>query len=119
MTVCLCRRAIAIALLILTPASAAEAVFGMLRDGAVHHESAVAAAASRDAGPQSGHGREDSAPTHQRGTPADHCTHEHGTATVSPVFSFSFSTSVSAHRLTACTIHPSRILLEEFEPPRA
>ena len=113
------RRALAIALLILTPASATEAVVGVLRDGAVHHESAATAAAHRDAGPQGDHGREDSAPSHQHGTPADHCTHAHGTALANRVFSLAFATSITAQRQTNSTTHPSWILLEELDPPRA
>ena len=60
--------------------SQTETVMGLLRDGVVHHESAAAAAVHALAA-EGEHGHEDGAPhgpNHEHGTPADHCTHQHG-----------------------------------------
>ena len=61
--------------------SSAETVMGLLRDGSVHHET-MASAASHSVLTGGEHGHEDGVPhgtEHQHGTPADHCTHQHGT----------------------------------------
>jgi hypothetical protein len=112
------RRAIAVVLLVMTSASGAESVFGVLRDGEMHHVSAAAAVTHRNADPQSGQGQEDSQPTHQHGTPADHCTHAHGVAIINPAFHFSAGTSISTQHLADPAIHTGRSSLDEFHPPR-
>lgn len=80
------RRLLALTLLILTTASSVEAVVGVMRDGQVHHENPVVAAAHAQqyAGD---HGHEDGAAgenrhgeRHDHGTAGDHCTHSHGPA---------------------------------------
>ena len=74
------RNLAALLMLLTTTFSQAEAVVGVLRDGAVHHESAGAAALHAVAG-QGEHGHEDGVPhgpNHEHGTSADHCTHQHG-----------------------------------------
>ena len=119
MRMCPLWRAVAIALVTLTPAAAAESVLGVVRDGAVHHESAAAAAAHRDAGPQSGHGHDDSVPSHQHGTPADHCTHVHGLAVIISAAPLSFGAPVSAQHQADPFIFASRSSLDAFHPPRA
>ena len=66
--------------------SRAETVLGLLRDGAVHHET-LAAAAVHSSSSTGDHGHEDDdphGPEHQHGTPSDHCTHQHGTVIPSP-----------------------------------
>lgn len=81
------RRAIAFALLLFMTASSVETVAGLVRDGAVHHEDVVSAAAHAATGTGE-HGHEDaSGPAdhehgedHQHGTAGDHCTHVHGAA---------------------------------------
>lgn len=113
------RRFIGIAVLILAPASTAEPVFGLLRDGVVHHESAAAAAAHRDAGPQSSHGHEDSVPTHQHGTAADHCTHVHGVAFIGTTAPLSFGAPLSPQYQGDPLFHRGTSWLDAFHPPRA
>jgi hypothetical protein len=88
------RRLIALVLLLAVSGSAAESLVGQLRDGEVHHETSVAAA-SHASHARGDHGHEDAgAPSHehggehQHGTNADHCTHQHGTAVVTPAFIF-------------------------------
>ena len=77
------RHAIALALLLGYSASTAEATVGVLRDGAVHHESEVAAVIHQEAH-QGDHGHEDPGAgaehgsDHRHGTSSDHCTHVHG-----------------------------------------
>lgn len=81
------RRLLALTLLILTSVSSMEAVVGVMRDGEVHHENTlVAAAHAQVAGGD--HGHEDATPSgehrhgegHDHGTAGDHCTHGHGPA---------------------------------------
>lgn len=76
------RRGIALLILTAYAASAAEAVVGVVRDGQVHHESALTAAVHR-AAHVSQHGYEHLArgshdTGHEPGAPSDHCTHVHG-----------------------------------------
>ncbi len=77
------RRSIALALLLGYSASSAEAAIGVLRDGAVHHESAAAAVIHQETH-QGDHGHEDPGAgaehgsDHRHGTSSDHCTHVHG-----------------------------------------
>lgn len=74
------RRLVTSFVLLAVAFSSAEAVFGELRDGKVHHESR-AEAALHDHGPDGEHGHQyDSphGPEHQHGTSSDHCTHQHG-----------------------------------------
>lgn len=76
------RRLRALIMLLLIANSFLEAVVGVVRDGAVHHESAALAAAHAQhfAGD---HSHEDSVPTgeryregsHEHGTASDYCTH--------------------------------------------
>lgn len=87
------RRLIALLLLIVGTAFNMEAVTGLLRDGAVHHEDPAAAAVHADAAAGE-HGHEDaSGPSgnqsedHEHGTSSDHCTHQHGIALV-PTIAF-------------------------------
>lgn len=98
---------------------------GVLRDGAVHHESA-SAAASHTNGRTGDHGHEDGLPAaqhrhgpqHQHGTVADHCTHAHGFATLS-TFDLSFVSRLvplrHVDRSTRYTSSPA----DQFHPPRA
>ena len=113
------RRLVGIALLILAPASAVEPVYGVVRDGDLHHESAAAAATHRGAGSQDGHGHEDSLPTHQHGTPADHCTHVHGIPCLGAAVPLSFGAAVWVPHRPAVVIHRSEASLAAFHPPRA
>ena len=113
------RRFIGIALLILAPASAVEPVVGVVRDGAVHHESAATAATHRDAGSQGGHGHEDSVPTHQHGTPADHCTHAHGVACMETAAALSFRSVLSRLHRRDAVVRQGGPALDAFHPPRA
>ncbi|MQA91855.1 MAG: hypothetical protein GEU90_16805 [Gemmatimonas sp.] len=74
------RRLAAVLMLLTIAFSQMETVMGVLRDGKVHHDSAATAALHALNG-QGEHGHEDGAPhgpKHEHGTPADHCTHQHG-----------------------------------------
>lgn len=76
------RRLVAFFMLLAVTFSYGETVTGMLRDGAVHHEESAATAALHAIAAQGEHGHEDGSshgPGHEHGTPADHCTHQHGT----------------------------------------
>lgn len=85
------RSCVALVLLLSFQATSLEAVVGLARDGEVHHESASEAIA-HSAGTTGEHGHEtasetpdqDHGPDHQHGTGADHCTHAHGAALLSP-----------------------------------
>lgn len=74
-------RLAALLMLLTVTFSYGETVIGVLRDGTVHHES-TAAAATHALFAQGEHGHEDGSShgsDHEHGTPADHCTHHHGT----------------------------------------
>ena len=85
------RRAVAVLLLLSFHAASLEAVAGLVRDGSVHHETVTAAFAHSSEGTGE-HGHEtasetpnqDHGPDHQHGTGADHCTHAHGAALLTP-----------------------------------
>ena len=81
-----------------------EPVVGVVRDGGVHHETAVEAAAHSSLA-SAGHAHEQSEASespardgtesnHEHGSTADHCTHSHGIAHPA-VFSFEFFTAMS------------------------
>jgi hypothetical protein len=77
------RRWAALGLLVAYSASTGEATTGLLRDGSVHHESSVSAAAHQETS-RGDHGHEDPGAgaehgsDHRHGTSGDHCTHVHG-----------------------------------------
>jgi hypothetical protein len=118
------RRLIALALLLGYGASAAEAAVGVVRDGAVHHESAAAAAVHQeshhgdhgheDPGTDAEHGSE-----HQHGTSGDHCTHAHGTS-LPAVCDLDVATQVEATaRPTAPPLGSGTAATSHFRPPKA
>ena len=84
-------RLVALVLLVSFVASSFEAVAGVVRDGSVHHETVTAALTHSSEGTGE-HGHEtasetpgqDHGPDHQHGTGADHCTHAHGAALLTP-----------------------------------
>jgi hypothetical protein len=98
-----------VALLGLASGSMLEPTVGVLRDGAVHHETAATAAAHGWVA-SGEHGHEDGARSpsqhqhgsrHQHGTAADHCTHAHGTAVASIVLlSFGAPIALEQHDVT-------------------
>lgn len=116
-------RLVAITLFLAISGSSSEAIAGQVRDGAVHHESAAAAAQHCDGTQAHGnHGHEDtSAPgtqQHLHGTGADHSTHVHGQWLVT---SFTLAVSVDVQEIgfgdvsfTPCA--PTRPIKH---PPRA
>ena len=106
-------------LLVATPISAAESVVGLLRDGAVHHESPAAAAEHAALGTGEGHRHDDRVPTHQHGSPADHCTHVHGVAVTTAPLQVAFEAPVSVSNQVQCPIRQDWSPLEELPPPRA
>lgn len=101
--------------------SDAETVMGLLRDGSIHHESTASAAthASFSGGE---HGHEDGLPhgtEHQHGTPADHCTHQHG-----PLFTpRPLGLAILSYTLPESFLEPSlwldRFSEPSFRPPQA
>ena len=113
------RRAIGIMLLVAIPISAAESVVGLLRDGAVHHESPAAAAEHAALGIGQGHGHDDRVPTHQHGSPADHCTHVHGVAVTTTPLQVAFDAPLSVDYQVQRPIRHDWSPLEELPPPRA
>lgn len=117
-----------VALVLLTSfaASSLEAVTGLMRDGAVHHET-TAAAATHAAGATGEHGHEsveegpeqDHGPDHRHGTGSDHCTHTHGSALTASPLQLTWTTfagPTAQPSLPAPTDHQVRPLLH---PPRA
>lgn len=117
------QRLTSLLLLLAVFAYSAEAVLGVLRDGEVHHESAVAAAGH---GEQRGgdHGHEDGplshphGPGHQHGTSLDHCTHQH-TATVAHAIAFDFPPATAAELPHDSPHLLDRTLSAPFHPPQA
>ena len=106
-------------LLVATPISAAESVTGLLRDGAVHHESPAAAAEHAALGIGEGHGHDDRVPTHQHGSPADHCTHVHGVPMITTPLQVAFEAPVSGDYQVQRPLRLDWSPLEELPPPRA
>lgn len=120
------RRLIALALLLFTTASSLEAVVGVVRDGAVHHEDAATAAAHAEMSAGE-HGHEDASSAsddhehgerHQHGTSGDHCTHMHGVALI-PVFAFALFGSLSTASTVDAEFHNQRVAPTLTHPPRA
>lgn len=75
------RRSVALMMLLTLIFCRAEGVWGMVHDGAVHHESSSEALVHSANSPDA-HMHEDDAPPgpdHQHGSSGDHCTHQHGT----------------------------------------
>jgi hypothetical protein len=118
------RQFVALCLLLLTTLSNLETVTGLLRDGAVHHEDAVAASAHADFGGE--HGHEDaSSPSehrhnedHEHGTSSDHCTHHHGIALVPSLSFLILGTEVVIHSPEAL-LPQSLVSATLVHPPRA
>lgn len=112
------RRLIALVVLLASTAAAAEAVVGVMRDRAVHHEhTTVAQAASSQTAPAPSpdRQRED---RHDHDTGSDHCTHVHGVALIPALKLF----MPGLERTIDFTEPPSRraVLSEVIpEPPRA
>lgn len=110
------RRVIATILLTLAPAAAAESLLGALSDGTVHQ---VGGTQVPDRGTQGRHGDDSVPPTHQQGTPADHCTHMHGAAIVAASSQVSFDVPVSVGSQMEPLISIGWFPDGDFPPPRA
>jgi hypothetical protein len=110
-----------------TSGSATESVLGLVRDGAIHHESVAAADAHRWAGAAVGHGHHDLvAPSqprhdrqHQHGTPADHCAHQHGTAMIVAVVLGPVALQASSQPHADPFLRITPPTFDHFNPPRA
>lgn len=117
------RRLVALLALLLVALSSVESVVGVLRDGLVHHETGLAALGHTGAGGD--HGHEDGplqhqhGERHQHGTPADHCTHQHGVAQTAPAFAYALPTLASAPSFREPSHLAGRISIPLFHPPRA
>lgn len=121
------RRAIGSLIAVVTLGSSVESAASLVRDGAMHHETAAAAAAHLDAGTRGHHGHEDGGPQsrphshnsqHQHGTTADHCTHMHGVGLVAPV-QWSVAGPVVQLLTEQSSSHSHRLPLPDVPPPRA
>lgn len=119
------RSTVALLLLMSFTASSLEAVAGVVRDGAVHHETSAAAVSHAvEAAGEHGHesvaegSDQEHGPDHRHGTGADHCTHTHGsgltalavgvawTAVESPVVALPSATPTD--RTVPPLLHPPR-----------
>ena len=99
------------------PLTAGESLVGPLRDGVVHHETSAQANSHLLFG-GSGHGHEDSSPSHQHGKAADHCTHQHSVP-------LALTRVQVAPLSSAMQLHPGEMLQpfdqtpsDVFHPPR-
>lgn len=107
--------------------SSLEPIYGMSRDGTVHHES-EASALSYQASTQVERGHEDPGladggehqhgPQHQHGTGSDHCTHAHGIPLPSSVTP-SLGTWVISTLYQALPELTARDLTPHSPPPKA
>ena len=102
-----------------------EPVMGVVRDGAVHHEtSARAAAHSFLAGAGHAHGTiesdraDDSGQRHEHGSSADHCSHAHGLALVG-TFVFEIGTTETLLSFDEAARNPMHTPTALTHPPRA
>ena len=121
------QRLAALLMLLAITFSSAETVMGLLRDGAVHHESNATAAVHAVAD-HGDHGHEDAAqvgaehehgPEHEHGTPSDHCTHQHGTVTAVRPPAISFDDSASPQVFLDPALLRDRCNEPSFRPPQA
>ncbi len=116
---------IALVLLLMTGVYNLESVVGVLRDGAVHHESGADAIAHTRQH-TGDHGHEDLATTgshhhgkgHEHGTASDHCTHQHGAALL-PSFSFEMVDAVTHLDFVVGQGHSEPVPQTFVHPPRA
>lgn len=106
----------------------AESQFGVLRDGAVHHEDAVTAAVHHEALQFNGdHGHElasspadsDGTPDHSHGSSTDHCTHQHDTGVLTLPTWNTGSTWYALVPLSEPVLPLDQPLKVPTEPPRA
>ncbi len=98
----------------------AESVFGEVRDGTVHHESAIEAMEHTERS-QSEHGHEDASehgPEHQHGTAVDHCTHTHSVS-MPAQHQFGFVVLQSLRPPFAETLRGDTAVRSLFHPPKA
>lgn len=120
---CWLRRTAALALLLAYVASTGEATIGLLRDGSVHHESAISAAVHQETS-QGDHGHEDPGvgaehgDDHQHGTSGDHCTHTHGMG-VPAASDFTVFAEIGVAELTATFGASGSFPSFHFRPPKA
>jgi hypothetical protein len=122
------RKLVSVLLLVLFQASSLEAVVGLARDGAVHHETVAQAAAHAElAEPgDAEHGHEaaseapdaEHGPDHQHGTGADHCTHAHGTALFGPLSPLGFDAVLTPPAPTVMRTPSHCSAARFFHPPR-
>lgn len=108
--------------------SQVESMVGVLRDGAVHHESqATAAAHSLQTLATGEHGHEDDSSSehshdsgHQHGTSADHCTHQHSPVWTGPCDAVAPGITPESPALIAYrSSDGDRVPPDFFHPPRA
>lgn len=119
------RRLIALLAFVVMAGSIAEPALGVLRDGAVHHETAASAAGHADRA-RGDHGHEDGNPAghqhdpdHRHGTGADHCTHQHGLALLADAPVPLNVVPCAENALLAEYVAPvGRHPLDLFHPPR-
>lgn len=106
----------------------AESGFGVLRDGAVHHEGVAAAAVHHEllhlrgdhgherlSSPSDSHGL----PGHSHGSPMDHCTHHHDPGVLTAPVACTDSVRTAPTVPGNPTIPVNQSLQVPTEPPRA
>jgi len=102
-----------------------EPAFGLVRDGAIHHEG-VGEAAQHATSQHGEHGHEHVAesesdahgPSHQHGTSVDHCTHMHGPAVATPASAFSIPIECRGVTRLVQTIHEQENPDPLVHPPK-
>lgn len=111
--------------------ASAEVLLGELRDGDVHHESAVEAldhAAQHEhqaSGVQGEHGHEDEGehpehgPDHEHGTAGDHCTHTHSAGLPGTLTDFGFVSCVGSFAAAPAPTLQGVPAAALYHPPRA
>lgn len=117
------RRLTALLVLLTVTYSSAEAVVGVLRDGAVHHESMAEAASHAPlAGAEHSHDGVDGSSQHtdhEHGNSSDHCTHQHGTPLTAPPIVFAAAVGSRFVSVPDSLPWPDRFAEPSHQPPRA
>lgn len=120
------RKVVAFALLVSFVAASFEAVAGLARDGSVHHETVTEALThSTEGASEHGHEAASEAPDqehgtdHQHGTGADHCTHPHGAALLTPTLVALVDDEIRMPPVAPQVIPSNHRAPPLFHPPRA
>lgn len=120
------RSTVALLLLISFTVSSLEAVAGVVRDGAVHHETNAAALSHAvDAAGEHGHesveegSQQEHGPEHRHGTSSDHCTHTHTSGLTASAIHVAWVVSESPVVALPPATPTDRTVRPLLQPPRA